>query len=95
MESRDKYVEDLKNKLDEWNEQITRTEEKMKAASESAQETYKTQIAEMTEHMDAAQKQMEQLMKSSTDEWDKHRATFETAWHDIAGGFGRAWSRFQ
>ena len=29
MESRDQYVENLKNKLDEWNEQIGKTEAQM------------------------------------------------------------------
>ena len=28
-------------------------------------------------------------------DWDKMRHQFESAWGDIAAGFGRAWSRFR
>ena len=38
--NRDQYVESLKNKLDEWNEQISKTESEMKDASAEAQARY-------------------------------------------------------
>ncbi|UOM33956.1 hypothetical protein [Acuticoccus sp. I52.16.1] len=94
MQSRDDYIEAAKSKLDEWNEQISKTEAKMKAASQSAREEYERQLIEMRAHADQAQKQMRELTDSSYAEWEKHRTNFEAAWGDIAAGFGRAWSRF-
>ena len=92
--NRDQYVESLKNKLDEWNEQISKTESEMKDASAEAQARYEEQLAEMTKHAATAEEKFQALIKSQSDDWEKHRANFETAWGDIAAGFGRAWSRF-
>ncbi|MEE9359505.1 MAG: hypothetical protein V3U85_03375 [Hyphomicrobium sp.] len=92
--NRDQYVESLKNKLDEWNEQISKTESEMKDASAEAQARYEEQLAEMKKHAATAEEKFQALIKSQSDDWEKHRANFETAWGDIAAGFGRAWSRF-
>ncbi len=94
MQNRDQYVEDLKKKLDEWNEQIDKVENQMKDATDEARARYEGQVAEMKKHAADAEEKMQGLIKSQSDEWDKHRATFEAAWTDIAAGFGRAWSRF-
>ena len=92
--NRDQYVESLKNKLDEWNEQIGKTESQMKGASAEAQARYEAQLAEMKKHAATAQEEFQALVKSQSEDWEKHRANFESAWGDIAAGFGRAWSRF-
>ena len=92
--TRDQYVEALKNKLDEWNEQIGRTESQMKEASDAAQAHYGEQVEEMKKHAAAAEAQMLELRQNQSENWDKQRANFETAWGDIAARFGRAWSRF-
>ena len=94
MENRDQYVENLKNKLDEWNEQIGKTEAQMNQASDDAKERYAKQIDEMKAHAADAQKRMTELAQSSAADWEKKRPQFEAAWGDIAAGFGRAWSRF-
>ena len=92
--NRDQYVEALKDKLDEWNEQIDKTESQMREAAAEAQARYESQLAEMKKHAAAAQEQMQALVKSQAADWEKQRANFEKAWGDIAAGFGRAWSRF-
>jgi len=92
--NRDQYVEALKSKLDEWNEQIGKTESQMKDASAEAQARYEAQLVEMRKHAATAQENLQSLVKSQSEDWDKHRASFEQAWGDIAAGFGRAWSRF-
>ncbi len=94
METRDQYVNDLKKKLDEWNEQISKTEAQMNQASDEAKARYAKQVEEMKAHADDAQKRMHELIQSSAAEWEKMRPQFEAAWGDIAAGFGRAWSRF-
>ena len=47
METRDQYVDDLKKKLDEWNEQIGKMQEQMGAASDEVRNRYEQQIEEM------------------------------------------------
>lgn len=94
MQSRDQYIADLKAKLDEWNEQVGKTEAQMNAAADDTKARYAKQIEEMKAHADDAQKRMTDLSQSSAAEWEKRRPQFETAWNDISAGFGRAWSRF-
>lgn len=92
---RDQYVDALKTKLDEWNDQIGKTEKQMKDATAEAQARYEAQLAEMRQHAADAEEKMHVLIKSQAEDWEKQRASFESAWNDIAAGFGRAWSRFQ
>ena len=92
--NRDEYVEALKAKIDEWNEQIGKAEAQMKQATDEAQVRYQEQVAEMKSHAEEAQAKLQELGKAQADEWEKQRANFEAAWNDIAAGFGRAWSRF-
>ena len=94
MQSRDQYIADLKATLDEWNEQVGKTEAQMNAAADDTKARYAKQIEEMKAHADDAQKRMTDLSQSSAAEWEKRRPQFEAAWNDISAGFGRAWSRF-
>jgi chromosome segregation ATPase len=95
METRDQYVDDLKKKLNEWNEQIGKMQEQMGAASDEVRNRYEQQIEEMQAYREDAEKRMTALMESSAADWEKMRHQFEDAWGDIAAGFGRAWSRFR
>ena len=92
--NRDEYVDALKAKIDEWNEQIGKAEAQMNQATADAQARYEAQVAEMKQHAEEAQAKLQELGKAQTEEWDKQRANFEAAWKDISEGFGRAWSRF-
>jgi uncharacterized protein YgiM (DUF1202 family) len=92
--NRDQYVESLKNKLDEWNEQIGKTEALMSNASGEAKVRFEKQVAEMKVQTADAHGRMQELTQSSAKEWESQRKNFEQAWGDIAAGFGRAWSRF-
>ncbi|MEO1090420.1 MAG: hypothetical protein AAFX81_07305 [Pseudomonadota bacterium] len=94
MDTRDHYVDNLKKKLDEWNEQITKTQNEMIAASDEAKARYEKQVSDMQAYLADGQARMDALVKSSVADWDKARTNFESAWNDIAAGFGRAWSRF-
>ena len=94
MTDRDQYCEALKNKIDEWNEQIGKVESQMKTASDEAGARYEAQVAEMRKHAADAEEKMQALIKSQSEDWEMHRANFEASWQDIASGFGRAWSRF-
>ena len=94
MQSRDEYVEALKKKLDEWNEQIGKTEKQMSDATGEAKIRFAKQVDDMKAQTEDAHKKMNELIASSTHEWDGQRKRFEQAWSDIAAGFGRAWSRF-
>ena len=56
--NREQYVEALKSKLDEWNEQIGKIEDEMQTASAEARSRYEKQLAEMQEHAVMAQKNL-------------------------------------
>jgi chromosome segregation ATPase len=94
MENRDQYVEGLKNKLDEWNEQIGKLQEQMESSTGEAKARYASQLEDMQAHADDAQNRMQELVQSSAADWEKMRGNFDSAWSNIASGFGRAWSRF-
>lgn len=93
MTSRDKYIETLKSKLDQWNAQISKAEAEMKAATHDARARYAEQIAQMKMQRANAEAKIEEAMRKSQDDWEKMRKEFEGAWRDIADGFSRAWSR--
>jgi len=94
MENRTQFIESLKGKLDEWNTEIGRLEEKAKAASDDAKRRYEQQVEEMKRNMQEAERRLEDLRQTNDSNWDAQRKRFEEAWHDISAGFGRAWSRF-
>ncbi|MBK0398467.1 hypothetical protein H0I76_04645 [Limibaculum sp. M0105] len=95
METRDQYVERLKQKIDEWNAQITEFDHKMKEASLDAQRQYAAALDEMKEQCAEAEKKMREVANTEREKWEQRRAQFETAWQDIADGFQQAWSRFK
>jgi gas vesicle protein len=94
MGTRDEYVEEAKKRLDAWNTQISDAEAKMAAASEEAKARYAEQLADLQRHWSEAEAKMKEAAQSSAESWQKNHETLESAWKDVAEGFGRAWSRF-
>jgi predicted nucleic acid-binding Zn-ribbon protein len=94
MSTRDEYVEEAKKQLDAWNAQIGDAEAKMSAASEEAKTSYAKHLADLQRHRNEAEAKMKEAAESSAESWHKNRESLESAWKDVAEGFGRAWSRF-
>ena len=92
---RDQYVAMLKQRLDEWNTQISKTEEEIKEASSEARARYEEHLADLKKQAAEAEEKFQAFVKEQSEDWDKQRAAFETAWKDIAEGFTRAFSRFK
>ena len=94
MSTRDEYVEEAKKQLDAWNAQIGDAEAKMSAASEEAKARYAEHLADLQRHWSEAEAKMKEAAQSSAESWQKNHEALESAWKDVAEGFGRAWSRF-
>jgi len=95
MNSRERYVETLKSKLDQWNAQISKAEAEMQASAHETRASYSEQIAKMKKHRGDAEAKMREAMQKSADDWENFRKDFEGAWSEIADGFTRAWSRLK
>lgn len=94
MTSRDEFVDSLKGRIDDWNNQISELEGKMKSATAEAEAQYAEQIATASKYRAEAQAKLAETLKTSHDAWDQYRASTEAALEDISEGFRKAWARF-
>jgi uncharacterized coiled-coil DUF342 family protein len=94
MSSRQKYIDDLKVKLDEWNAEITRLEAKAQAAQADMKAEYNRQVETLKERQRETQQRMEELQTSSESAWEDMKAGVESAWHSMEKAIEDARARF-
>ena len=84
MINRDEYVQKLKKKLDEWNAEAARWEQKTRDAQATMKTEAEKQLSVLNSRRDDALYQMKLLQNASAD-----------AWRDMVGGADRAWKELQ
>lgn len=70
MSKRDQYVAQMKQQLDDLNEQIEELEKKSRKAEADVRVKYDEQVAELRKLSRAAQKKLEEIRKASDDKWE-------------------------
>ncbi len=94
MIKRDEYIDKLKHKLDDWNDDIDKLEAKTEQVKDGLKEKYKEEIGVVRQQRDNIKVKTRELVDSSEEAWGELRAGVETAWHQLTEAIDRAHSKF-
>jgi uncharacterized coiled-coil DUF342 family protein len=94
MSKRDEYVARLKEKLDDWNEDIDKLEAKADHVKEDVKEKYAEEIESVKKHRDIVKEKTMELVDSSEEAWQELKTGVEAAWDKLTEAIDRAHSKF-
>lgn len=92
---REQFIETLKNKLDELNENIDRLEAKAKVASGKAEEKYEEQLKDVREKRTELKHKLIEVRASSEAQFEKLKLEAEHAWKALQNSFSYFKSHFK
>jgi uncharacterized coiled-coil DUF342 family protein len=95
MTTRNEYVEQLKNKLDEWNHELARWEEKARAKKNDLTIDYEMKMDELRKQRDEATAKLKEVQASSEEAWKELKAGADAAWASMREAFDKARTHFQ
>lgn len=95
MTTRNEYVEQLKNKLDQWNADIAKWEDKARVAKTDLRIDYEMQLETLRSRRDEATAKLKELQASSEAAWQELKAGTDAAWSALREAFDKAASHFQ
>ena len=95
MTTRNEYIEQLKNKLDQWNADIGKWEEKARVAKTDARIEYEMQLETLRQRRDEATAKLKDLQSSSEAAWQELKAGTDAAWSALREAFDKAAAHFQ
>ena len=95
MSTRNEYVEQLKNKLDEWNHDIAKWEEKARAKKNDLTINYEMTLDDLCKKRDDANARLKELQASSEGAWKELKAGADSAWAAMREAFDKARTHFQ
>lgn len=93
-ESRDEFVQRLKDQLDEWNDEIGELQERAEQAQEDARIRYQQEIRRLREEQAQAQMKLQKLRDASEGAWEELKDGVERAWESLEEAVARAKSKF-
>lgn len=93
-EKRDEFVQNLKDKMDEWNEEINRLEIKIEQTEGEAREEYEKQLEKLQEKRAELKRKKEELLQASEDAWHELKDGVENAWSGLEQAILAAKSKF-
>lgn len=95
MATRNEYVEQLKQNLDEWNTNIARWEEKARVARTDMRIEYEMQLEALRKQREEATAKLKELQASGGDAWKELSVGADAAWAAMREAFDKAASHFQ
>jgi uncharacterized coiled-coil DUF342 family protein len=95
MQTRKEYVEQLKNKLDEWNADIGAWEEKARSAKNDLTIEYEMRMDDLRKKRDAATDKLKELQASSEEAFKELKTGADAAWAAMREAFDKARTHFQ
>ena len=90
MSERQKHVDTMKAKIDEWSNDIDEMEKKAKTASEDLTEEYQHQIGALKKQRDEAFVKLEEMQNTTDSAWQDVKSGAEDAWNAISHAFSSA-----
>lgn len=94
-DQRDAYVEKLKGKIDEWNKDIDKLQEKTGQMASGAREKYKKQIEDLRAKQKEAQSKMDELQKAGGEAWVELKGGMDKAWKAMGEAVNSAKTKFK
>jgi len=93
MSKRDEYVEKMKHKLDEWNHDIDKLEEKSEHLKDDVKVAYQKEINSLKQQRETVKGKVNELIHASEEAWDELKVGVEEAWKKFTDAIGKAHSR--
>jgi uncharacterized coiled-coil DUF342 family protein len=90
MSERQKHVDTMKAKIDEWSSDIDEIEKKTKTASDDLTEEYQNQIGALKKQRDEALVKLEEIQNTTDSAWEDVKKGAEDAWDAIGHAFSSA-----
>ncbi len=90
MTTRHEFIENLKKKLDETNNEIDKMEAKAKAAQIRNREKYDFEIRRVRQKRDEILQKLEKIKQSTDESWTELREGADLAWKSLKEAFKRA-----
>lgn len=90
MSDRQHYVNQMKEKLDQWNDDIDELENKIKSAGSDMKEEYHENLKTLKKKRDEAAQKYEELQNTTDSAWEDIKDGFERAWKSISHSFTSA-----
>jgi len=94
MSKREEYVDKLKHKLDEWNHDIDKLEEKSEHLKADARVAYEKELSLLKEQRETVRARAQELFHSSEEAWEELKVGVEDAWHKFTDAIDKAHSKF-
>lgn len=94
-EKRQEYLDRLKNKMEEWNSEISRLAEKAGEAKEEKKAEYKEQMEVISKSREKLEEKMADLRQASESSWEGLKYGVESSWEALKAKYSEAKSKFQ
>jgi uncharacterized coiled-coil DUF342 family protein len=95
MTTRHEYIEKLKNKLDEWDNEIDELEAKAQQTGAELKFELEDQIASLKLKRDQARLKISEIMNASEEAWEDLKAGADEAWNNLKQAIEKAWSHYK
>ena len=95
MQSREDYVEQLKQQLDNWNAEVGKWEAKTKDAQADMRVASEKQLEEFRRQRDQAMEQMRLIQNASGDAWTQLIRSTDDVWAKTREAYDKAFSQFR
>jgi chromosome segregation ATPase len=95
MTTRKEYVEQLKNKLDEWNVELGKWEEKARSTKNDLTIDYEMKLEDLRKRREEATEKLKEVQASSEEAWKDLKAGADSAWAAMREAFDKAKTHFQ
>lgn len=95
MNTREEYIQKLKSKLDEWNDDLATLETKAEKAEGDLKKEYSKQIEAIKERRQEAMRKLDELRSASEDAWEDLKEGIETSWEAMGKAVKEAVARFK
>lgn len=95
MSKREEFTEGLKRKIDEWNEDLDKLEEKVRQADTKTKEKYNETISSLKQQVSDAKLKINDFEESSESAWEEIKDGAENSIKGIGQAFERAKSHFK
>ncbi|TVQ41642.1 MAG: hypothetical protein EA370_01470 [Wenzhouxiangella sp.] len=93
--TREKFIESVKEKLDQLNEEIDRLESKASEASGKAEEKYEEQLAEVRKKQAEMKNKLKELRAAGEAQFERLKLETEHAWKAFQNSFNYFKSHFK
>jgi hypothetical protein len=95
MITRKEYVEELKNKLDVWNADLAKWEEKARGAKNDLTIDYEMKLEDLRKLREDATAKLKEVQASGEEAWKELKGGADSAWAAMREAFDKAKTHFQ